>query len=259
MLTETEQKFVDFAGTFRTGEPDFDRNINLKLAHTLRVEALARRIAEAEGGRDEGRKRVVVRAALLHDLSRFEQFRRYRTFNDAESFDHGDRSARLIDELGFADDLSRQEHDAVVVAVRLHNKVAVPSGLPPEQDFPARIVRDADKIDIMPILIDHLKQPDNEAIVYGLRRTSELTPAVAAVLERHESPRYAELKTVADFVAAKLVWVYDLNFQASKAIYRERRYLEQLLPFLPDGETVRRLYRDASAWVAGSGSPPEEA
>ena len=33
---------------------------------------------------------------LLHDIARFEQYTKYKTFNDLESFDHGDYGVEIL-------------------------------------------------------------------------------------------------------------------------------------------------------------------
>ena len=114
----------------------------------------------------------------------------------------------------------------------------------------AQVVRDADKIDIMPILFDYLKHPTNKSVVLNLAASPEITPAVWDDLAAQRTPPHAELRTVADFVSAKLNWVYDLNYPTSRRIFRERGYLEMLKDFLPHTQQVETLYRAASARLA---------
>ena len=104
MKISLEQHLRDYAASFYNGQPENDRNIRLKIDHTFRVRDEARRIAAAELP-DPAERSLAERAALLHDLSRFEQFARFGTFMDAASFDHGDRSAELAAEQHLLDDL----------------------------------------------------------------------------------------------------------------------------------------------------------
>lgn len=155
MKISLEQHLRDYAASFYNGQPENDRNIRLKIDHTFRVRDEARRIAAAELP-DPAERSLAERAALLHDLSRFEQFARFGTFKDAASFDHGDRSAELAAEQHLLDDLDEAAQADVLDAIRSHNKLAIPGTLSERGTVLAQVVRDADKIDIMPILFDYL-------------------------------------------------------------------------------------------------------
>lgn len=166
MKISLEQHLRDYAASFYNGQPENDRNIRLKIDHTFRVRDEARRIAAAELP-DPAERSLAERAALLHDLSRFEQFARFGTFKDAASFDHGDRSAELAAEQHLLDDLDEAAQADVLDAIRSHNKLAIPGTLSERGTVLAQVVRDADKIDIMPILFDYLKHPTNKSVEIG--------------------------------------------------------------------------------------------
>ena len=167
MLSKLEREFAVYAQSFFTGEESIDRNLRLKLAHSFRVRNEMRRLAQAESFSPE-ETRGALRTALLHDLSRFEQFQRFHSFNDAESFDHGDRSAELAASGDWLEGFGPEERDAILTAIRVHNKLAIPPGLPELALLWSRAIRDADKLDIIPILLDYLEDPENESIVFGL-------------------------------------------------------------------------------------------
>ncbi len=245
MPTPLERHLAAYAASFLRNEPEFDRNIRLKLGHSFRVRNEARRIAAAEHfpEREAG---LAELAALLHDYSRFEQFAKFRTFNDAESFDHGDVSARLAAGRQLLEPLtSPEERNRILEAIRVHNKLAIPEEFTEAERRLAAIVRDADKIDIMPILLDYLGRPENESIVFGLSREPRLSPAVREALRAGRSPAHRDMRTVCDFTAGKLAWVHDLNYASSRAEYRRREFLPRLRRFLPDTGEIEEVYRAA--------------
>lgn len=244
MQSPFEQDFIDYAKSFQTGDEEVDENLRLKLAHSFRVRKEAAKLAEAEQFTPE-LEQLLLRAALLHDLSRFEQFSRFRTFNDAESFDHGTRSAELVEELGMLRDLAQSEREDVLAAIRVHNKQAIPGGLSPRANLLAQAVRDADKLDIIPILVGYLEDPANESIVFGLNQDSELSLAVRDALLRGESPSHRDMRTVCDFVAGKLTWVNDLNFNWSRREFLKRGYLDAITGHLPDAPIFHTLRKNA--------------
>ena len=194
MLSKLEREFAVYAQSFFTGEESIDRNLRLKLAHSFRVRNEMRRLAQAESFSPE-ETRGALRTALLHDLSRFEQFQRFHSFNDAESFDHGDRSAELAASGDWLEGFGPEERDAILTAIRVHNKLAIPPGLPELALLWSRAIRDADKLDIIPILLGYLEDPENESIVFGLSEKPELSALVLESIRRGGVPapsRYAD-------------------------------------------------------------------
>ncbi len=246
MLEKLEKSLIAYASAYYTGDEDFDRNIRLKLAHSFRVRNEARRILEAEDFFSD--RALILRAALLHDCGRFEQFKRFRTFSDAVSIDHGDLSAETALEHGFLADLAPEERSAAERAVRAHNKLAIPADFPARERQICRVVRDADKTDILQILLGHLRNPENPAIVFALDPAQQLTPEVAAELFQRRIPKHGMMKTRLDFLASKFNWVYDLNFPASHRIWLERGLLAGLRALLPPLPELDILYENAQEY-----------
>ena len=243
------REFRRYAESFLSGRKDEDCGVTLKVEHTFRVLDEMERLAAAEGF-PPTELRLCRYAALLHDLSRFEQFVCYRTFRDAESFDHGDRSAELAAELGFTAPLPAEEAEAVLLAVRRHNKIALPAEPMGISEVPSRAVRDADKLDIMRLFLDYLDRPENPAVVFSLRPDAPVSPEVLAALRERRSPNHAVMRSVNDFSAAKLVWGFDLNYRHSRREFLQRGYFDRLMLHLPKQPELEELYRRAVAFLA---------
>lgn len=229
--------FLRCAGPFGTGDADVRRNLELKRDHTLRVVRLAASLAQAENFSSRETE-LLMPAALFHDLSRFEQYRRFRSFNDAVTYDHGERSFELVRERGLLADLPGDEQNAVLCAVRFHNKLEIPPDLPPAAKKILLAVRDADKTDIMGILLEYLKNPGNPAIVYGLPDNGALSARVRDAVLAGRSPAHRELESSLDFLAAKFAWGFDLNFGWTCREFLRRGYMERLRALLPEKPEV---------------------
>lgn len=83
-----------FAEYVRNYDPS-DEKIKLKINHTYRVAGLCQRIAESLG-LSEPDVDIAWLLGMLHDIGRFEQIRRFGTFNDAQSVDHAEFGADLL-------------------------------------------------------------------------------------------------------------------------------------------------------------------
>lgn len=83
-----------FAEYVRNYDPS-DEKIKLKIDHTYRVAGLCQTIAESLG-LSEPDVDIAWLLGMLHDIGRFEQIRRFGTFNDVQSVDHAEFGADLL-------------------------------------------------------------------------------------------------------------------------------------------------------------------
>lgn len=240
-----QNKFIAYAKSYLTGNEQFDRNIRLKLAHTLRVFAFAEDICEGEHyfGSDV---KTALFAALFHDVSRFEQFKLYQTYRDSELFDHGDIGAQmLIDGVFRLEELTDVEFECVVNAVKWHNKRTLPEGA----SVAAKTVRDADKLDVLYVILDELDDPSDPRVLYSLSTEKRFSKKVLQSVQDRVSPLHSDLETVGDFILAKVAWVYDLNTATARRIFSREGYLQRLKKHLPDGEMVDGICNDVFEYL----------
>ena len=230
--------FASYCASFRSADPEMQRNFDLKELHTRNVCEAAHLIAQGGGAR---RLMLAEAAALCHDLGRFPQYRDFRTFMDKDSLNHAHLSAQILKQGALLDFLPKDERSAVICAVRLHNAFQVPPGLPPEADNLLRIVRDADKIDIWRIFIEYFHAPEGERASgagLGFPDLPVCSPEVLAAVGAGEMVQLSSLKNLNDFKLLQLSWVYDINFLSTLRLVKERGVLERLAATLPEDEPV---------------------
>jgi len=232
--------FDRFCRSFAMPVREDQRNLDLKEEHTGRVRKNALRIAAGLGldAQDAALAEII---ALFHDVGRFPQYRDYRTFRDSESVNHAALGAKVLIEQDALADLPKSEQDLVVRAVTLHNVFTLPRSLEPRTALHARIIRDADKLDIWRIFAEILEQPGAErpsAAGLGLPETPEYAPGILEQLRRREMVRLTSLGTLNDFKLLQLAWVYDLNFLPSLRMVRERGVIGRLSATLPGDDAV---------------------
>ncbi len=241
--------FEEYSRSFLTGNADDDRSILLKIEHTGGVVSAADEIAGAEKFSPQ-ESRLLHTAALLHDYSRFEQYRMYRTFRDRDSFDHGRRSAELIRLHRLLDeDFTAAERGIILGAVKVHNLLSIPANMTGTARLIAGAVRDADKLDIMQRVLEHFANPENCDVVWGMPNAPCLSPEAERQLLKPVSPDNSILKNATDFGAAKFNWVYDLNTRHSRRKYLELDLPGQLRSFLPAGDAIDEICRRAQEYL----------
>jgi len=234
-----------FAESHLTGGPD-DALIRLKLEHSLRVFDNAGHILDAEGvcGHMADLTRL---AALYHDMGRFPQFARYRTFNDRDSANHARLGVLALRTAQLPPGLSGHDWRVVRFAVAQHNAKTLRPTLPPRLELPVTVVRDADKLDIIRILLDHFEGNGerSEAVVHRLddapdKYSEEMYDAILHA----RTGDYRHMRYANDFKLLLTGWLHDLRYRSSLDLALERDYPARLLAQLPDDTRIRRL-RDA--------------
>ena len=100
----------------------------------------------------------------------------------------------------------------------------------------ARTVRDADKLDILRVMDEHLSgpRPYCPTVVLGLPDTADKVSG--KVLEDALQGRvasYADLRSVNDFRVLLGTWLDDMHFACSRRLFAESPHAERLLLGLP--------------------------
>lgn len=237
------QRYVDsFCGADQ--EADIRTHVEIKRLHTRRVCQAAARLAD---GRDAGEQRLIAAAALLHDVGRFRQYERYRTFNDALSCNHGELGLAVLREEQILMRLAQAplEQTALEQAVLLHNRRHLPPDLPPLTALLAKMVRDADKLDIFAMIVSGEMPVSRE-----FRPDNACHPAMVDDILAGRLARFEHIQTAADQMLFRLSWLYDLNFKATLAYVAAAGYLPKMAAALPDTPAVRQITAQLERYLA---------
>ncbi|GAF03638.1 HD domain-containing protein [Saccharicrinis fermentans] len=224
-------------------------NFDLKYKHSYRVADVCGQLADALGIGSE-RRFIALIIGLFHDIGRFKQLFEFNTFNDAVSVDHARYSVEVLQENKFLDDLN--EMDIVLDAIRYHNKLKVPIGLSSESLFFAKLIRDADKLDILKVITDHYTTPEkerNQALTWEMPQGEEVSSKVLAQILAHEQIAKENLRNQLDIKVMQLSWVFDLNFKPSLKILKEKGYMDIIYQTMPQNELSYRIYHEVTAYL----------
>ena len=209
--------------------------MDLKLTHSLGVLNNARLTVEGEHF-DPQTARACLLAALYHDVGRFEQYLRYHTFRDRESCNHGQMGVRVLKAEHRLDDEDPQTRKLVMAAVGMHNRFALPKGTAEKVALVTNVVRDADKLDILRVMDEHLSDaaPYNPTVV--LQQPDDPTIASEAVMtavREHRVAAYADLRCVNDFRLLLGTWFFDLHFGSCRRKFLQDGHAKNLLLHMP--------------------------
>jgi putative nucleotidyltransferase with HDIG domain len=222
--------FEDYVKGFLSDDPDVQENIDLKKNHTFRVKDAILDIGRSIGLKKEDMY-VAETCALLHDIGRFEQHRRYGTFSDSKSINHAALGVRIIREHDVLKNFQPEARKTVIRTVGCHNMSSIPEKNNRDWILFLKLVRDADKIDILYVVTEYYKSSasgSNKVLELHLHDTDTISDAVYASLAKGEIALLKNVCSLNDFKLYQMGWVYDLNFLRSLQIVRERGYLESI-------------------------------
>jgi len=206
-----------------------------KLAHTLRVAEDARTIASGMNW-PEHDVCLAEAVGLFHDIARFPQFKKFRSFNDSETIDHGELGFQTLEAGNFLEGLTAESRALILHSVRYHNKRDLPSALTAREEQHLRLIRDADRLDIFFICWESIHSGqvhDHPEIIMNIDFNGPPTDAVLDQFERSGPIDYRSMKSMTDRFVLQLSWIHDLSYDATKRLVRDRKILEKFIDVLP--------------------------
>lgn len=243
--------FSDYVKTFAASDREMQGNFDLKEQHTYRVcEEMAGIASTLLIDKD---LRILAQiVALLHDVGRFEQYARYRTFVDKKSENHAELGLKIIEKYSVLNGLAADYQQLVKCAVCNHNRAEIPEEIDGAALMLSRLIRDADKLDIWKIVCEYYNKNGggrNKAIELDLPDESTISEPVFKDVLAGRIVRNTELKSLNDFKLLQLAWVFDLNFGYSLEQFRNRGYLQVIAGKLTDREKSEQIVFEINKFV----------
>jgi hypothetical protein len=153
---------------------------------------------------------------------------------------------RVLHILNFA------ERQCISRAIFFHNQLCLPENLNPDTNLHCRLIRDADKVDILQVMTDHFKLTDsfrNPVVTLGLGEDTLVREEVYRMLFEGQILEYTKLKTINEFKLLQMSWVFDINFLATLEILKERDYISQLAATMPETPLLKKALDFVNAFM----------
>ncbi len=232
--------FSDYCKSFYSSDIEDQKNISLKEKHTFNV---CKNIIDISKGLSLKKEQMILAetVALFHDIGRFMQYRKYKTFKDSISVNHGLLGAQTIIEEKILEKLPDNEQELIIQSVKFHNAFSVPKKEKDDIVFFIRLIRDADKLDIWRVFLEYYEGTDESkasAVGLGLPDISEYTANVLSCIYKKEIVSLSKIRTLNDFKLLQLSWIFDLNFIPSFRFLIERDYINRIISHLPQTEDI---------------------
>lgn len=207
-------------------------NIKLKYKHSFRVMEIIEEIAIKMklSSEDVTLAKVI---GLLHDIGRFEQLKEFKTYKDID-MDHGEYGAKVLFENGLIRKfVSSKKYDNIIrKAIKEHNKFKITGRFNEKELLFAKLIRDADKIDIFKVVTmkkwsGFVHKPTKEVVDTFMNK---------------ETIDNKITKNGTDSTIARMAFLYDLNFKESFEVLREKKYFEKWLDSIKVGDDMKEEF-----------------
>lgn len=181
-----------------------NKNIMRKFHHSFRVMEFTTEIAKSLNLSEEDIK-LATTIGLLHDIGRFEQWTEYETYCDGKSIDHADLGYKILVTDDFINSFVEDEEEKkiILIAIKNHNKYKIEDGLSERELLMAKIIRDADKLDIM---------KEQGTITKNI---DFINPELLEAFDKKELCYNELVNDEVDNILRMLSFAYDLNFKYS--------------------------------------------
>ena len=251
-LADIQRWFNDYVDTFRSADGELLPMFQLKFDHSLAVAENARGIA-ADLGWPPGDVRTAEAIGILHDVGRFSQLHTFKTLSDRHSINHAEHSCEVIEQHGVLAGLAPDHRRLILDAIRNHNRIELPADLPASSLPFARLIRDADKVDIFEIFHDAVvndRLGEHPELLVDMSADRPPNPDVIAyVRERRQCP-FSMVKSINDFKLLQISWIYEIHYRPALTRIADRHVVERLARLLPDTPDVREIAASARQYLA---------
>ena len=236
----------NLADSYMSDDAVCNIHVELKREHTLMVCEEIRSLAE-ETGLSQEQISLAVIIALFHDMGRFEQFYRFRTFDDSCSVNHASLSVEIIKSDGYLEYIPDTFHDTIFQAILNHNIPYVDVCKNDEEELFTKLLRDSDKLDILRVVTrDDLRQ-----VLESKDETDnyEVPDAILQRFRNHQIVTLDLVRSVNDLRLVRIGWIFDINFNATFGKIEQRELLEKLFDLMPGSEKMNQIKAIAESYI----------
>lgn len=242
--------FTRYVQTFKTDYPELLQNLDLKEGHTKRVVKEIIKIGE-QLGLNEAELNMAETVALFHDIGRFEQYARYRTFSDNLSVDHADLGIQILELNHIFDKTDQYTKELIICAIRSHNKPFLPVNESGQCLYYTKILRDADKLDIWRMVTGYYNKKNgkrNDTLILDLPDTPGFSEEVYNDLLNESIVNLKHVRNLNDLKLLQLGWIYDVNFKPTAEYIIKHRFLEKIRDVLPDSREISEIFEQITSY-----------
>ena len=234
------QYFDNYVLNYDMTDPD----INYKYYHSYRVMDIMKLLATKLNMQPKDIELASI-IGLLHDIGRFEQDKLYNSFKDKE-MDHGNYGVKVLKATNILKETNIDESDYEVVykAIKNHNKFKIESNLTERELLFSKLIRDADKLDILYAL-------GNEKILELRQDEEEISSELEQDFFNNQVDNLKYSKSQNDGLVIIFCYIYDINFKETYQIINENEYYNKIYERINRKDIFKKYLDYANEYIKG--------
>lgn len=228
-IESAKQELINYVKQQKIDNPRVIR----KLGHIMRVAEISRKLA-IDLKLTEEQVQLAELIGLLHDIGRFKQ---YQIFNEntnsimldtSEKFNHGEVGVEVLKKDNYIRKYMQEDkYDEIIyTAVYEHNRYKLSQGLTKEKELFCKIIKDADKIDLIYEGVDiYWKQKEEIQEI----ETGELSKEMLKDFYQYKLANNRNRVSKTDQILRFTSFVFDINFLYSFKVLKENNHISQMI------------------------------
>lgn len=222
-IQKVKQEFLKFTNQYNLAFPKMKR----KLEHSFRVMKNSECIAKSLNLNNEEIE-IATLIGLLHDIGHFEEIRVKDILKENTKIDHGDLGVEILKNENYLREyIEENKFDNIILkAIKNHNKFDIETGLSKKELLFAKIIRDADKLDIF---YEGAEMFWTQAEQVEEINNSKISDEVMHNFAEHIYWDRRNIKTKADSIIHFIALLFDINFKYNFEIIKKEDYINKIL------------------------------
>lgn len=243
-----ENLFLNYVRKFYTDDSSIQRNILLKEKHSLNVRDNIIEISKGLNLSSEDIRLATI-ITLFHDIGRFKQFSKYKTFDDSKSVNHAKYGIQILEEEGFLENLEETEKSIVYTAITNHNAIVLPEIEDKKTLLFCKLIRDADKLDVWNVILTENEEDENSDISLGFSNNTNFNLEIIKAIKKKKIIDYKQITTALDYRLILISWVYNINFTYTFNLIKKREVVKQITETLPDIKEIQSIKEEILNYI----------
>jgi putative nucleotidyltransferase with HDIG domain len=250
LLKECRLEFKEYFKSLTFNSPENQHKADEVRTHSLRVVDNALMLAKFVLQTEED-KYIAELVALFHDIGKATLIIQGNDSPTNIIRDHAAFSAKLIQEMKFYAELPVDVQIILIRSVENHSKLKLPKLENEQVTLFARLLRDADKLDILDSAYHYFKEKYGvrPLMSYDLINNSEISDKIIKTVLSGKTASIEDMKTMNDYKLLLMSMSFDINFKYTFRIMSERQYVQKIYETLPKRDLIIDVYRSIKLFV----------
>jgi 5'-deoxynucleotidase YfbR-like HD superfamily hydrolase len=249
ILKECNLAFEEFFQALIIDFPENQHQIEEIRGHSLRVVSTSMVMADVLLQTEE-EKRIAIINAMFHDFGKASLLSKNMEPLVIQR-EHATISSKIIQQLDFFQSLSAEEQLIIIRSVENHNQIKLPKLDNDQQMMFAKLLRDADKLDVFDASFRYFKEryTIQPLISRELNNNIEVSDKILKSIWAGKPAAYEDMKSMNDYKLVLISMVFDLNYKYTFRVMSEKQYIQKIYETLPKRDSIIEVYRHIKLFV----------